>query len=332
MFVPTKGLRFFDVKAHALRGKKFFEGIVKYRQKLLPLHEYRIQEPKEFKCVLCGHDKGKLLLEWQAGYQLYHCEKCSAVSPNISAEREKEHIDNLYATNLYWDKVEREIHAQYEYRKMTFGKERLEYTITRLGLEPSEVNLLDVGCGPGYFLSYLKDNGVDARGLEVTEDLAKYCKKLGLDVESKDLADEPDNAYDVIVMFDVLEHVYTPVELLNTARNKLKDGGYLVLYTPNIHSLSFELMGAAENVLLPFEHVCFYDDKSFNVLADQSGFDVHTLETFGFDIMDYLLMKEDEDGIEYTEKLHDMMRWVQAILDKQGISNHFRLTLQKPTK
>ncbi|MDV7340803.1 class I SAM-dependent methyltransferase [Terasakiella sp. A23] len=329
MFISTENLRFFDVKAHALRGKKFFEGIVNYRKKLLPLHEYRIQKPDQFSCVLCGHDKGKLLLEWEAGYQLYHCEKCSAVSPNISPEQEKDHIDNVYATNLYMDKLEREIHAQYDYRKNTFGKERLKYCIKRLNLDPSEIKLLDVGCGAGYFLSYLTDHGVDCRGLEVTKGLAQYCQKRGLNVDATDLGDEADGTYDVIVMFDVLEHVYNPVELLKTANRKLKDNGYLILYTPNIHSLSFELMGAAENVLLPFEHVCFYDEKSFNLLAEKSEFNVHSLETYGFDIMDYLLMKEHEDNFAYTEKLHDMMRWVQAILDQQGLSNHFRLTLQK---
>ena len=136
MFVPTKGLKFFDVKAHALRGTKFFEGIVEYRKKLLPQHVYRIQKPEQFKCVLCGHDKGTLLLEWEAGYQLYHCDECSAVTPNISPERERDHIQEVYATNLYWDKVEREIHRQYDYRKNTFGSERFDYTITRLGLKP----------------------------------------------------------------------------------------------------------------------------------------------------------------------------------------------------
>ncbi|NVK18612.1 MAG: class I SAM-dependent methyltransferase [Methylocystaceae bacterium] len=328
MFIPSNAYKFFDVKAHSLRGKKFFEGILNYRKKLLPLHEYRIQKPKDFKCVLCGHTHGQLLLEWEADYKMYQCDNCSAVSPNISPEKEKEHIDNVYATNLYMDKLEREIHAQYDYRKETFGKERLDYCVKRLGLALDQINLLDVGCGAGYFLSYLTDHGVKCRGLEVTQGLAQYCQKRGLNVEASDLADEPDKEYDVIVMFDVLEHVYNPVELLKLAKSKLKDGGYLILYTPNIHSIGFELMGAQQNVLLPFEHVCFYDEKSFNRLADESGFKVHTLETYGFDIMDYLLMKEYEDGYEYTEKLHEMMRWVQAVLDKQGVSNHFRLTLK----
>ena len=176
----------------------------------------------------------------------------------------------------------------------------------------------------------MQDNGVDAKGLEVTPDLVGYCKKRGLNVEANDLADEPDATYDIITMFDVLEHLYSPVDLLEVARRKLKPGGYLVLYTPNIHSLSFELMGAAQNVLLPFEHVCFYDKKSFEHLAQRASLNIHTLETFGFDIMDYLLMKEHEDDYPYTEKLHEMTRWVQAILDKDGVSNHFRLTLHNP--
>jgi hypothetical protein len=45
--------------------------------------------------------------------------------------------------------------------------------------------------------------------------------------------------------------------------------------------------------------------------------------------MDYLLMKEHEDNINYIDNLGEMMSLLQAVLDKYKISNHFRITFSK---
>ena len=329
MLVDKDNLTFFNIKAHALRGKTFFKGILEYRNKILPLHKYRIQMPNKYQCVLCGSNHGELLLEWEEGYQIYQCQECGAASPNISGDIPSKHIEEVYQTELYQKKIISEIHNQYEYRKNEFGSERYRYVIERLGLQHEKIKLLDVGCGAGYFLSYLKDKGVQSKGLEVTQSLVEYCQTQGINVQSTDVEEEPDNEYDVIVMFDVLEHLYDPVLFINSLKNKLKENGYIVAYTPNIYSVAYELMGALQNTLLPFEHVCFFDGNSFSFLAEKTGMKIYSLETYGFDIMDYLLMKEYEDDFPYTEKLHKLMVWLQAYLDKEGVSNHFRLTLKK---
>ena len=321
-----------DINAHALRGEHFFKSILDFRSKILPANKHRIRQAQDYRCVLCGHTKGKLALEWQAGYQLFQCENCEAVSPNISVEDTSKHVDQVYNNDIYYEKFLREIHQQYEYRKKRFGGERYSYIIERLGLDGKKIKLLDVGCGAGYFLSYLQDKGIDARGLEVTPHLVRYCKETGLQVESHDLSHEPDEAYDVIVMFDVLEHLYEPIPVIQKVFSKLKPGGYFIAYTPNIHSVGFELMGAEQNTLLPFEHLCFYNENSLKYLSQKTGFTLHTLETFGWDIMDYLLMKEYEDKIDYTEKLREMMILLQGCLDKMKISNHFRITFKRGDK
>ena len=159
----------------------------------------------------------------------------------------------------------------------------------------------------------------------------RFCREHGLNVDPTDLADEADASYDVVGMFDVLEHVDDPVALVALAHQKLKPGGFLIGYTPHIYSVSWELMGAAQNTLVPFEHIGFFSDRSFRYLAEHTNFEVQSIQTFGFDIMDYLTMKEYEDGIDYTTRLRDMMLLVQGCLDELGISNHFRITFRKPS-
>ena len=329
MKILKEDIPLYDITAHSLRGHNFYKGIVEYRKKILNSQEKRIQDPDKFKCVLCDKtDCGILFLEWERGYQLYQCQACGAVSANISFKNSHEHIEAVYGQEDYNQKVRREIHEQYEYRKKQFGADRYKYIIDRLKLNKNNIKLLDVGCGPGYFLSYLKDCNIDSKGLEVTQYLADYCQERGLDVSSSDLSHEEDNSYDVIVLFDVLEHLSDPISTFSVIRRKLKRGGYCVAFTPNIHSVGYELMGPKQNTLLPFEHFCFYNDQSIKYLADNTGFSIHTLETFGLDIMDYLLMKEYENNVPYTDDLHDMMVLLQGILDKNSISNHFRITLK----
>ena len=322
-------LTLFDIRAHSLRGKEFYKSVLDFRKKILPLHKHRIKKPEEYKCLLCGNKDGHLLLEWEAGYQLIQCGHCGASCPNISFSEKSGVSEGLEAEEIQYEMYVETIHRQYDYRKNQFGADRYRYIVERLNLDPDKIRLLDVGCGAGYFLSYLKEQGVQAKGLDANPNTVRYCNERGLHVESGDVAGEPDGEYDVIVLFDVLEHLLDPVSVMQEVAKKLKPKGYVVAFTTNIHSVSYELMGHRENTLVTFEHVCFFDSKSFKFLAEKSGLSVHSLDTFGLDIMDYLLMKECDDNFPYTEKLHEMMVLVQGCLDQLEVSNHFRLTLQK---
>ncbi len=321
-------LTLFDINAHSLRGKEFYKGVLDFRKKILPSNKHRIKKEEEFRCLLCKNNKGNLLLEWEEGYQLIQCKQCGASSPNISFSESSGVAVGLEPKELQYEIYVKTIDRQYDYRKNKLGSERYRYIVERLDLDPHKMQLLDVGCGAGYFLSYLKDQKIQAKGLDTNLNTVRYCRERGLDVDSGNVADEPDGKYDVVVLFDVLEHLLNPVSVMKDLVRKLKPKGYVLAFTPNIHSLSYELMGNLENTFLPFEHICFYDLKSFNFLAEKIGLQIYSLDTFGLDVMDYLLMKEHSDNFPYTEKLHEMMVLVQGCLDRMGVSNHFRLTLQ----
>lgn len=319
-----------NVNAHSLRGTNFFKGVLEYREKIWPLHQHRIKKPGEFRCVLCGKSKKDLYLTWKKKYELYQCQNCSAVSANITMPPTL--LDDTYNTNIYFQKFKREILKHYEYRKQTQGQERYRYIVDRLKLNPKKIRVLDVGCGGGVFLSALKDRGVEAKGLEINPAQVRFCKSIGLDVSGTPLGEEEDRSYDVVTMFDVLEHLSDPIGTIRLAQKKLKPGGYLIAYTPNIHSLAYRLMGEKQNTLLPFEHFCFFNHKSFKYLARRSGFVPYTIEVKGFDVMDYLLMKEYEDGYPYTEKLEEFVNLVQTCVDHMEMGNHFRITFKRPRK
>ena len=75
--------------------------------------------------------------------------------------------------------------------------------------------------------------------------------------------------------------------------------------------------------------LCFFDPKSLNFLAEKNGFQVESVDYYGLDIMDFLFMKTYDDGFDYLTGLKEFIPVMQAVLDKQKLSNHQRVVFKK---
>ena len=317
--------RIFDIDPSKLRSKNFYANLEKERNSYWEIRKKLIKEDKDTVCLLCNSNDNNFLLSYKE-YKVFKCKNCGAAFPNIKFDEEYRSL--VYEDKIYEDKIKREILSTYEYRKNTFGTERWQYIQKQIKFDIKSDNLLDIGCGAGYFLKHLKEQGVKSKGLEITQYLVDICKDKKLDVDSIMLEDE-NNLYSVITMFDVLEHLISPIEFFRTAYNKLKSDGHIVAYTPNINSFAFHFQEGKQNLLLPYEHVLFYDISSLNYLAKESGFEIKSIEYFGLDIIDYFCMKEHEDGVSYNKNLKDIIPYLQALIDHEKISNHMRIVFKK---
>lgn len=321
-----KNYKIFAIDAKKSRSKDFYKNMLQYRAHVMKKFSRAIQKPSEFSCLLCG-GTGKTPFLALGKYQLFECGRCKLVSPNIDFSLAGGH--EMYDDRAIIKRTIQEIVRTYEYRKKTLAPERLAYILGKTGLRKERINLLDVGCGPGYFISYLQDKKIRYKGLELADFLIDICLKKKLHVANTELAEEKPHTYTVATLFDVLEHVPEPVALFKTLNNKLKQGGFVVAYAPHIHSLAYRLQGARQNTLYPFQHIAFYDEKSLAYLAQHSGFEVTSVEYYGLDITDYFSMKQYDDRYDYLAKLREFIPLVQAIVDKQGISNHMRVVFKK---
>ncbi len=321
-----EGYKIFNIDPAKLRSKEFFKNMLEYRESVFKRFGHTIKKPDQFRCLLCGSVKGKEFLKYNK-YALFECDKCRLVSPNIDLAELGSH--EVYDDPAYIKDTTREILDTYKYRKKTYAPERLNYVLEKTKLPKDKVRLLDIGCGPGYFISHLKDQKIKYKGLELADFLVNICKRKKLNVEKADLAKEPDRAYNVLTLFDVLEHLAEPVKFFKILNAKLIRGGFVMAYTPHIHSTGFHLMGGRQNTLLPFQHFAFYDPESLDYLARRTGFKVHLIDYYGLDIMDYLYMKEYEEPAGYHEKLKDLIPVMQAVIDKQKLSNHIRVFFKK---
>ncbi|HUW29073.1 MAG TPA: class I SAM-dependent methyltransferase [Sulfuriferula sp.] len=103
--------------------------------------------------------------------------------------------------------------------------------------------VLEVGCASGAFLHRMASQGWQVQGIEFSEKAAHAAAQLGYHVHAGPLetAPPPDESFDLIVGWMVLEHLHDPIAGLQKLREWAKPGAWLVLSVPNAKSLEFRL-------------------------------------------------------------------------------------------
>lgn len=137
--------------------------------------------------------------------------------------------------------------------------------------------LLDVGCATGYLLEAAKEKGFDVYGVEFSEYSSQLAKqKFGNEkIHNGILETSPfaTNFFDVITMFDLIEHVRIPQVVLEKAKSLLSDNGVIMISTPDTGSTSHSLMGK-KWTHYKLEHFFYFNKASMNLAADRSGLKV----------------------------------------------------------
>jgi SAM-dependent methyltransferase len=140
--------------------------------------------------------------------------------------------------------------------------------------------LLEIGCAYGFFLQ-LAGEHFQAKGIDISSDAAKYAKDtLGLNAEAGNFLDLPDEvaAYDVICMWDTIEHLAAPMDYLKKAAIWLKPGGSLILTTGDIHSLLARARGSKWRQIHPPTHLYYFDQKTITRALGTAGLKVVSIK------------------------------------------------------
>lgn len=139
-----------------------------------------------------------------------------------------------------------------------------------------QAKILDVGCGSGKTLTLLKEFGWDVYGLEIDKNAVKIARKRGLKNiklgEYKKIEDYPNNYFDCIRLYHVIEHIPDPRNCLNLIHKKLKPGGEVILGTPNYDSMVSKLFGKFwYNLDIP-RHLFIFSPKTLSKIVKSEGF------------------------------------------------------------
>ena len=142
--------------------------------------------------------------------------------------------------------------------------------------------LLDVGCYIGVFVEVAGEAGWNAMGIEPSSWGTAEARKRGLNVIQGTLANSglAADSFDVVTMWDVIEHVTDPMEVLRQAHNVLRSDGLLVLHTMDIGSPFARLMGRRWPWLMEM-HLYYFDRKTLRAMLEKAGFRLVRAEAQG---------------------------------------------------
>ncbi len=137
--------------------------------------------------------------------------------------------------------------------------------------------LLDVGCGAGFFLDAARKRGYNVAGVDLSPVPARYCRDtLGLDVTIGSLYDykAPTNNFDIVTMFQTIEHDPHTAEICAELYRIMAPGGVLMITTPAADGFVARVMGKRWFGYRNVEHITFLSRKSLRRALEQGGFEV----------------------------------------------------------
>lgn len=195
---------------------------------------------------------------------LVRCRRCSLlfVNPRVAAEA---------MLDGYAEGADPEYVSQIASRVRTFARTLAE--IDRLS--PRKGRLLDIGTAAGAFLKAAADDGWEAVGLEPNAWLAAWGREhFGVDIRvgSIDAVPLAPATFDVVTLWDVIEHTPDPMHVLRTTRSLLTPRGLLVVNYPDIGSWIARAMGRRWPFLSSV-HLYYFTRRTMREALRRAGFE-----------------------------------------------------------
>jgi len=149
-----------------------------------------------------------------------------------------------------------------------------EYYTWALRVLPKQGKLLDIGCGEGVFVDYARRNGLDAFGVDFSKEAVELGRKwYGLTtIFNSSLAELREVHhlvdFDIITMFEVIEHLENPAEFLHEIMTLLKPDGIIVVSVPNEDRWPYRDFGD-----FPPNHLTRWNERSLRTFFLNNGYE-----------------------------------------------------------
>lgn len=178
--------------------------------------------------------------------------------------------------------VDLRIRFSREYRPTVFAEYAL--SLEDVKIKKNEVrSILDYGCADGIFLEFCKDYfnpGTQLYGTDLSTDLLDQARKSGWSVFSLAEMDNIKTKFDLITLWDVIEHVEDPAAVISSLKKMLAPKGKIFLETPRAGLLG-DLYGDKWPHLLPVQHIGLPTKEGMEKLAARMGLTMNSYCTFG---------------------------------------------------
>lgn len=225
----------------------------------------------ETRCALCGH--AGPMRERFAELQVVACPGCDLVFYEGAVRAAEIYDEGYFNGEEYRDYLADKPIIQRNFAGRIEDLRRLR---------PSG-RLLEIGAAYGFFLE-LAARHWDVKGFEISEAAAAHARAAGLDVSTGDFLSAPldDETFDVICMWDTIEHLEHPVETVARAARLLAPGGVLVVTTGDIASLVARVRGASWRLVHPPSHAFYFSPRTLGRALSDAGLHVHRTTHVGY--------------------------------------------------
>ena len=167
-----------------------------------------------------------------------------------------------------------------------------------------DMKVLDIGCSAGHFLHTLKKHVGECVGLEYNEEDAEFVEsELGFKVYQTPIeqTDLPHHHFDLITLFQTLEHIDDPLAVLKNVAEYLKPDGYICIEVPNIDEalLSVYQLDSFADFWYREPHLFNYSPQTLTKMMKAAGFDgeVQTIQRINFlNHLSWLLTNKPQEG------------------------------------
>jgi len=206
-----------------------------------------------------------------SGAQVVKCTACRFIY--VNPQPTEQELDRLYR-EYYGDEGHDLAHS------LCFRRPVFEHGVKTLNHLARGGKLLDIGCGTGDFLVRAREAGWDATGVELSARAAAHARDRGLHVRTGSVVEQgfPSDCFNVVTLWDVLEHLPDPRREIREVYRILKLGGILVVRVPNTHVQLMKrcvrkvLLAPCDNYLVANFHLNHFTPRTIRLLFRSSGF------------------------------------------------------------
>ena len=289
-------------------------------------------------CPACGETHQPPGLE-KLGYTYVMCEACGTLylSPRPSPEqldafyRDAESV-KFWSTHFYKETMEARREKLFRPRAQLVSE-----LLTRSTVQ-DDMTFVDIGAGYGIFLEEVQRLGKFQRvmGIEPNPEMADICRQRGFPIVQKPLeaVQAGEVQADVATAFEVLEHVFDPLEFLTAARRVLKPNGILLFTTLTVSGFDIQVLWEHSKSIFPPHHINFISVEVMGRLVQRAGLTLVELSTPGqldVDIVANTVAENPQISlprfVAYLLKMRDSntRQALQEFLRLHRLSSHIRV-------
>lgn len=268
-------------------------------------------------CYMCSSTDGQCLVD-EPPFKVIRCRQCSFVY--VTPRVPDSHLHLIYQTE-YFNSPDAGDFGYSDYTRDREGYIRTFQKKARIVQRFKKGGrVLEIGSAAGFFLHAMNEAGFESDGIEVSEFAANFARtELGMKSVFNGMLHEAPferGRYDVLALWDVIEHLADPGAELIRMREFLKPDGILVMQTQNVESHFAKLLGAKWQHYKHLEHVYHFSPKTMKDLLAKAGFEIVDVTSRGagkFISVDFFVDRMRR----YSKVLNVLLKPAQALFGRR---------------